>query len=270
MFKFFKLLGYYLILVVFLNIFLKDVSAQGYGEGPYGEGTYNEGQQSSPTPTPVPSSNPGNNNSNSSNNSPGDGGGGCSAQAPSGAPDLFQIDASQKSVTLYITKPGGNVNKYLISYGYDQNVSQFSATINMDSQIWIAPVVINQLAPNTTYFFQAKAVNDCAPGSAASTTIGARTTNNPRSISKYFKNNSVVQKTFNNLKSTVAKSISKPKTGTQTPAQPQAPAQTAPAPAAPQNNTYTPKAPPAQTAPPPQQSGFFSKVVNTVKGWFGF
>lgn len=198
------------------------------------------------------SSNPGNSSSSS-----------CSAQAPA-APDLFQIDATNTSATLYITKPWGNVSKYQISYGYDESASNFATTIDSNNT-WINPITINQLSPNSIYYFKASAINDCV-GGPQSPAIAIKTTGRPNQQTKFYKNSKPLQKTLSNLKSGTARAITNTQTAPQaitTPLAPSAPK--------PPSVLQPPKTQVSPNAPAPQNNpGFFGQIINTVKSWFGF
>ena len=91
---------------------------------------------------------------------------GCSATAPKTSPDLFQINATSSSATLYLTTLGKKANKYLVEYGLKSNAPQYSTVFSPNQSLWIASQEIKDLAPNTTYYFRVSGANDCASGPA--------------------------------------------------------------------------------------------------------
>jgi hypothetical protein len=212
-----------------------------------------------------------NNSSSSSSNSSSSSSSGptvtsCNSPAP-GIADLFQIDATNTQATLYITKPQGNVNKFLISYGYGADTKQFNTTVSINPSVWIDSVTIKNLAPNTTYFFKANAINDCTPG-ADSKVLQAKTTSNQKSINKSFKSSNIIQrKNSNNLN---------PQSTVPTPSGTQkvTVSSTQPTTNTPQNlpSANTPQSAPAISstpAPQPTQS-WLGGIVTSIKKMFGF
>ncbi len=193
-----------------------------------------------------------NSNGNNNNN-------GCGAPSPSTA-DLFQIDASYEKATLYITKPSGNTNRFIINYGYDEQANNFSTTVDINNQIWITPVEIKYLAPNTNYSFKVRAVNDCTPGPEGKV-MSIKTSSGKSVVNKFFKSSKPIQR----VESLIRTSISNTKTSpilAPVPNTIQKP--TAPSSPSNQNNTNVPP----QNSPQKQNKGFFETIINTIKGWF--
>ncbi len=87
----------------------------------------------------------------------------CTNTAPA-APDLFQINTTKKSATLYFTPAGNPHNSYTISYGYDDNIERFGTGFSKMSSDGVQSYTINALSPNTKYFFKIRASNGCMPG----------------------------------------------------------------------------------------------------------
>ncbi len=100
----------------------------------------------------------------------------CTAPIPSGLPNLFQINTGKTSATLYFT-PVNNASNYLISYGVNNNFSQYNVQTNQGSSTGVLSYTINALSPNTTYSFSLAAQNTCGtPGN--NSTMTAKTGKN--------------------------------------------------------------------------------------------
>lgn len=88
----------------------------------------------------------------------------CTTATPT-APDLFQIDTSNNKAILYFAPASGFVNKYMISYGYTSGDDRFGVEFPQNQQSGVVAYAINDLQPNTTYYFRVRAGNGCMPGS---------------------------------------------------------------------------------------------------------
>lgn len=113
-----------------------------------------------PTPTPTPdSSQPLTAPSGENVSAPS-----CSDSAPSGVPDLFQVDAGGTFVNLNFTTVTGNVSGYQISYGLNTNDSQYGDFYGYSGPKWVVNRVVSGLSPNTSYSFKVRTVNGCNAG----------------------------------------------------------------------------------------------------------
>lgn len=107
-------------------------------------------------------SSPSNNSSNSSNSSTTTSSSTCSSNIPpSTTPNLFQIDTSKDSATLYFAPSGAPVSFYNVYYGLENNQEQYSTRINYGQSSGAISYTINSLAPNTTYYFKVQGGNGC-------------------------------------------------------------------------------------------------------------
>lgn len=88
----------------------------------------------------------------------------CSADAPVGAPDLFEIRTNHNSTKLYFAPAGNPVNKYFIAYSTDPAVFQHGIEFVPAYNNGVIEYTINDLQPNTTYYYSVRAGHDCAPG----------------------------------------------------------------------------------------------------------
>lgn len=91
----------------------------------------------------------------------------CLAWKPVGQPDLFQIDRSGGSATLYFTPTNDNTRKYHVVYGLqegDQRFGQLSADVSSNTNSGVQVLTINDLNPKQSYWFMVAPVNGCAVG----------------------------------------------------------------------------------------------------------
>jgi hypothetical protein len=103
---------------------------------------------SSPTPTEVP-----NNTSQPGPQGPPS----CYSTSPTDAPNLWKVTVSGTTAMVYFTSVAP-VTEYQIFYGYTEGDTRFATTATS------SPATINDLNPNTTYYFSVKGVNVCAGG----------------------------------------------------------------------------------------------------------
>jgi len=116
---------------------------------------------STPTPTSVPSASSSNTTSSSSPNGaitvPS-----CSDDKPTSIPDLFQIDSSTDSITLYFT-PVSNASGYFISYSTNPSAEEYGVEVNLGRE-GVQSYTINLLSPGTTYYVKLRGQHGCMPG----------------------------------------------------------------------------------------------------------
>lgn len=136
---------------------------------------------STPTPTPAVSSSS-TSSSSSSPSAPS-----CTASKPIGIPDLFQIDVQSTTAKLYFTTLRNNISGYTLAYGFREGEERFGANISYSGPKWIIDTTINYLAPNTTYYFKVKPLNDCN-GGEWSNSLMVKTGGSNSQITEYYKN----------------------------------------------------------------------------------
>ena len=87
----------------------------------------------------------------------------CNDSSPNGTPDLFQIDATKNTATLYFTsvKP---ISEYVIKYGIGDRTDQYSGTFKTNQTEGVISITISSLTPNTDYTFSVRGGNGCATG----------------------------------------------------------------------------------------------------------
>lgn len=88
----------------------------------------------------------------------------CADTAPSNSPDLFQIDRAGSTATLYFTPVNDRLSYYYIAYGLSPGDEQFGVSFTSSLSSGVVTYTINDLNPNTTYYFKVRGGNGCAPG----------------------------------------------------------------------------------------------------------
>lgn len=88
----------------------------------------------------------------------------CSKEAPNKSPDLFQIDTTKNTAKLFFTPVNNAVNQYYIAYGFTEGDERFGVKFDKGFYNGVIDYTINELAPNTNYYFKVRAGNDCATG----------------------------------------------------------------------------------------------------------
>jgi hypothetical protein len=88
----------------------------------------------------------------------------CEMSAPSGNPVIFRINREGPNAILNITPAGMPYNEYVVAYGLKEGDEQYGATFKQDYSSGALRYVINNLDPNTTYYFKVRAGNNCQPG----------------------------------------------------------------------------------------------------------
>lgn len=82
----------------------------------------------------------------------------------SGGPNLYEIDPSSSSVTLYFI-PISNADTYSISYGQKTSADTYSASLSDSDHSGAVKYAINSLDSNTTYYFKVRGANGCSSSS---------------------------------------------------------------------------------------------------------
>lgn len=98
----------------------------------------------------------------------------CPVEKPDHAPDLFQINMTRNSATLFFTPVNNAVTGYLIAYGHYRRDDRFGVFFPSGPSDGVISYKIDYLQPNTRYYFRVQAVNGCRNG-FWSDTLSART-----------------------------------------------------------------------------------------------
>lgn len=86
----------------------------------------------------------------------------CGNSAPVGSPDLFQINTSSSSASLFFT-PIRGVQKYHINYGNSPQAEEYGAISDFGDK-GVQVIDISLLPPNKTFYFKVRGQNGCMPG----------------------------------------------------------------------------------------------------------
>lgn len=88
----------------------------------------------------------------------------CDKEIPADAPNLYQISKSSASATLYFVEPVSQFDGYTISYGLTSSADTYNTTFSGSRTGAATSRTINDLTPETTYYFKVRANNGCATG----------------------------------------------------------------------------------------------------------
>ena len=99
----------------------------------------------------------------------------CNSVTPAPVPEIFQIDVTTRSATLHIKPAGGEITGYSVFYGLAPGEERFASMFSQGPSGGAITHKINELNPNTQYYFKIVAHNDCAT-SKSSLIIPAKTT----------------------------------------------------------------------------------------------
>ena len=181
-----------LLLVIYFTVIPVNIfAATNYGDGTYGGGVYNVGDApattSDATNTSSPPSGPA-----SSTLPPV-----CTKAVPVGPPDLFEIDTTKDSATLYFAPPPMPYSNFYVAYSTKPDSWQFGTQYDQGFSSGALRFTIHALSANTTYYFRVRPGNGCAPGSWGNTMKA--TTTSSTYPTPYYKNivTAIVQRTQN-------------------------------------------------------------------------
>ena len=120
----------------------------------------------------------------------------CSNRKPTQRPDLFQIDVTKNSATLYFTPVNDEITQYTIVYGYSKDDQRFAISFPYGKSEEVIKYTINHLSPNMEYYFRVRPDNGCRQG-LFSNTMSIKTNFDFKSYYRY-KNSNKNNQEFNN------------------------------------------------------------------------
>lgn len=151
------------------GLFGQDSGDGGGGGTPTPTPTPTPTTSGTPSPTVIPTAAPGTTTARSrAPATPKSGPKPCESLPPAGTPDLFQIDTTHETATLYFTPAAGPLSEYMISYSTNESAEQHGASFSINDSSGVISYTINALATNTSYYVKVRAGNGCAPGSWSS------------------------------------------------------------------------------------------------------
>lgn len=86
----------------------------------------------------------------------------CSDASPHGVSSIFQFDVFKNSLTLYFTPILNNEN-YYISYSAKASAEDYGLSVKLSAS-GVQEYTLNDLDPNTTYYFKVRGQNGCKTG----------------------------------------------------------------------------------------------------------
>ena len=88
----------------------------------------------------------------------------CNDVAPGDAPNFYSISMASSTANLYFVQPSSEFDGYIISYGLTSSADNYSVKYPMSSINGANSYSVNNLFPNTNYYFKVRAVKGCAAG----------------------------------------------------------------------------------------------------------
>jgi len=154
--------------------------ASTYGSGTYGNCDYNTGCTSSSSSNPVNSAVSAASNTISAFF--------CSAQAPSSAPNLYEIDVTSTTAKVFFSPAGGSYDQHYISYGQGTNSEGYGIDLSTSQSPGALFYVITQLSPSTVYTFKVRGGNGCKPGPWSNTLTIQTLSRSSKTTKKFYPN----------------------------------------------------------------------------------
>lgn len=151
-----KFFTFILFVSIFSSFSPSVALAANYGDGNYGDCTFGQGCTSSSGSNPVSSAVSSAGSAVSAFF--------CTTQAPSSAPNLYQINVTSTTATLYFSPAGGPYDRHYISYGQGNNSEGNGIEIMTPQSGGAINYQITQLSPSTVYTFKVRGGNGCEPG----------------------------------------------------------------------------------------------------------
>ncbi|HSD99068.1 MAG TPA: fibronectin type III domain-containing protein [Patescibacteria group bacterium] len=88
----------------------------------------------------------------------------CSAAIPFYSPNLYKVDTTRTSATLFFTVPKDTITGYTISYGLTQDATGSLTHFTEQSQNGTIIFTVDNLLLDATYYFRVRSENGCANG----------------------------------------------------------------------------------------------------------
>ncbi len=88
----------------------------------------------------------------------------CGVSISADSPDLFEITSTGTSATVYFAPPSGDYSYFYVSYGENSDAVQHGVQFAHGKSTGVIGFQINDLRPNTTYYFKVRSGHGCAIG----------------------------------------------------------------------------------------------------------
>jgi hypothetical protein len=156
------------------------VLADTYGSGDYGSCLYGKGCTATPPSNPIASAISSAGNAISSLF--------CSDQAPASAPNLYQINVTDTTATLYFAPGGGPYDKHYVAYGSGNNNEGNGAEFATSHSNGALTYEVKQLLPGGVYTFKVRGGNGCRPGAWSANLTIKMQTKGSKVLGKFYPN----------------------------------------------------------------------------------
>lgn len=88
----------------------------------------------------------------------------CSSAIPVVSPNLYKVDTTHTSATIFFTAPQDTITAYTVSYGLTQDATGYTTQFVESPQNGNIIFTLSNLLPDATYFFKVRSENNCAHG----------------------------------------------------------------------------------------------------------
>ena len=88
----------------------------------------------------------------------------CNATIPTESLNLYKVDTTQSSATIFFNEPTDNVTGYTVSYGFTQDATGYTQQFIAQPYNGVVMFTLTNLAPDATFYFKVRSENGCAHG----------------------------------------------------------------------------------------------------------
>lgn len=110
----------------------------------------------------------------------------CQLSVPEGGAELFQINMTSTTATLYYRPSRNDVSGYSILYGHKEGDRRFGVTYDQLPTNGVQSYVIRDLLPNTNYAFEITPRNMCAAGTSTKWLAGKTTKKGSKKVQSFY------------------------------------------------------------------------------------
>ena len=135
----------------------------------------------------------------------------CRDFAPSASPNLFQIDTTKDTATLYFTPVNDYISNYFIAYGFSLDDNRFGVKFDHGKYDGVLNYTVNLLSQSTAYYFKVRAGHGCAIG-AWSNTLMAKTEGGTKMVDQIEKKSPKKELIKNEVEPTISPTVKKQET----------------------------------------------------------
>lgn len=88
----------------------------------------------------------------------------CSDSLPVYSPNLYKVDTTQTSATIFFIEPKDKLTGYTLSYGLGSDATGYTQQFIAASYNETVMFTLNNLAPDAVFYFKVRSENGCAHG----------------------------------------------------------------------------------------------------------